>query len=144
MRVLANHVAAVCMHHIQYIRRTLHERAHSSLWASAVNTLQRPLLRMSPTARDEMLRGRNPENARCRGFGRRWHRQSGFQYTYRQQPSSPELFNKNITPAMKALVISVKKYIWKILVYPFYLNTLNLIKIKKIDFNIHYDLISYV
>ena len=56
--------------------------------------LQRPLLRMSPTARDETSRGRNPENGRRRDFGRRrWHRESGFQHTDRPRPSSPELFN---------------------------------------------------
>ena len=43
--------------------------------------LQRPLLRMSPTAGDETSRGRNPENGRRRYFGRRRHRQSEFQHT---------------------------------------------------------------
>ena len=58
--------------------------------------LQRPLLKMSPIAGDEMLRGRNPENGRHWDFGRRRrHRQSGFQHTDRPRPSSPELFNKN-------------------------------------------------
>ena len=56
--------------------------------------LQRALLRMSPTAGDETSRGRNPENGRRRDFGRRRHRHSGFQHTYRLRPSSQELFNK--------------------------------------------------
>ena len=57
---------------------------------------QRPLLRMSPTAGDEMSRGRNPENGRRRNFGRRRrHRQSGFQHTDRPRPSSPELLKKH-------------------------------------------------
>ena len=51
---------------------------------------------MSPTAGDEMLRGRNPENGRRRDFGRRRrHRHSGFQHTDRPRPSSLELFNKH-------------------------------------------------
>ena len=50
-----------------YIRCSLDGRAHSSLQAP----LQRPLLWMSPTAGDETSRGRNPENGRCRDFGRR-------------------------------------------------------------------------
>ena len=59
-------------------------------------TLQRTLLRTSPTAGDETSRGRNPENGRRRDFGRRRrHRQSGFQHTDRSRPSSPELFNKD-------------------------------------------------
>ena len=58
---------------------------------------------MSPTAGDETSRGKNPENGRCRGFGRRWHRQSGFQYTYRPRPSSPELFNKNFLHVIREL-----------------------------------------
>ena len=57
--------------------------------------LQRPLLRMSPTAWDETSRGRNPENGSRRDFGRRRHRLSGFQHTYRPRPSSPEMFNKD-------------------------------------------------
>ena len=57
--------------------------------------IQRPLLKMSPTARDETSRGRNPENGRHRDFGRRRHRESGFQHTDRPRPSSPELFNKD-------------------------------------------------
>ena len=57
--------------------------------------LQRPLLKMSPTDGDETSRGRKPENGRRRDFGRRRHRQSGFQYTYGPRPSSPELFNEN-------------------------------------------------
>ena len=56
----------------------------------------RPLLRISPTARDKMSRERNPENGRRRDFGRRRrHRQLGFQHTDRPRPSSPELFNKD-------------------------------------------------
>ena len=69
--------------------------------------LQQPLLRMSPTAGDETLRGRNPENGRCWDFGRRrQHRQSGFQHTDRPRPSSPELFNKdhNIYSFTKVIV----------------------------------------
>ena len=59
--------------------------------------LQRPLLKMSPTAGDETSRGRNLENGRVRDFGRRRrHRQSGFQHTDRPRPSSPELFNKDL------------------------------------------------
>ena len=57
--------------------------------------LQQPLLKMSPTDRDETSRGRNPENGRRRDFGRRQHRESGFQHTDRPQPSSPEFLNKN-------------------------------------------------
>ena len=49
---------------------------------------------MSPTAGDETSRGRNPENGRRRDLGRRRHRQSGFQYTDRPRPSSPELLNE--------------------------------------------------
>ena len=56
---------------------------------------QRPLLKMSPTDGDETSRGRNPENGRQRDFGRRRHRQSGFQHTDRPRPSSPELLNKD-------------------------------------------------
>ena len=57
--------------------------------------LQRPLLRMSPTAGDETSRGRNCQIGRRRDFGRRRrHRQSGFQHTYRPRISSPVLFNK--------------------------------------------------
>ena len=41
--------------------------------------LQRPLLRISTTARDKMSRGGNPENRGCRNFGRRRHQQLGFQ-----------------------------------------------------------------
>ena len=50
--------------------------------------LQRPLLRMSPRAVDETSNGGNPENGRRRDSGRRGHRQSGFQCTYRPWPSS--------------------------------------------------------
>ena len=57
--------------------------------------LQRPLLKISPTAGDETSRGMKPENGSRRDFGRRRrHRQSGFQHTDRSRPSSPELFNK--------------------------------------------------
>ena len=70
--------------------------------------LQRPLLRMSPTAVDEMLRGRNPENGRRQDFGRRRrHRQSGFQHTDRPRPSSPELLNKDHNAGRESLVISI-------------------------------------
>ena len=65
--------------------------------------LQQPLLRMSPTAGDETSRGRNPENGKCWDFRRRGHRQSGFQYTYKPQPSSPELFNKNHNSGRESL-----------------------------------------
>ena len=57
--------------------------------------LQRPLLQMSPTAGDETSRGMNPENGRRWVFGRRRHRQSGFQHSDRPRPSSPELSNKD-------------------------------------------------
>ena len=57
--------------------------------------LQQPLLRMSPIARNETLRGRNPRNGGHRDFRRRGCRQSGFQYTYRPRPSSLELFSEN-------------------------------------------------
>ena len=56
--------------------------------------LQRPLLKMSPTAGEETSRGRNPENGRIRDFGKR-HRQPGFQHNDRPRTSSPELFNKD-------------------------------------------------
>ena len=65
--------------------------------------LQRPLLKMSPTAGDETSRGRNPENGRRWDFGRRWHRQSGFQHTDRPRPSSPELFNKDHNAGCESL-----------------------------------------
>ena len=68
----------------------------SSIFSSLQRThLQRPLLRMSLTTGDKTLRGRNPENGRCRDFGRRQHWQTGFQHTYRPRPSSPEFFNKD-------------------------------------------------
>ena len=65
--------------------------------------LQRSLLRMSPTAGDETSRGRNPENGRRRDFGRRRHRQSGFQHTDRLRPSRPELFNKDHNAGCESL-----------------------------------------
>ena len=73
-------------------------------WALQRTHLQRPLLRMSPTAGDETSRGRKPENGRRRDFGRRRrHRQSGFQHTDRPRPSSPELFNKDDTAGRESL-----------------------------------------
>ena len=67
-------------------------------YAQYLSTVQRPLLRMSPTAGDETSRGRIPENGRRRDFGRRQrHRQSEFQHTDRPRPYSPELFNKDHT-----------------------------------------------
>ena len=66
--------------------------------------LQRPLLRMSPTAGDETSRGTNPENGGLRDFvRRRRHRQSGFQHTDRPRPSSPELFNKDHNAGRESL-----------------------------------------
>ena len=66
--------------------------------------LQRPLLSMSPTAGDQMSRGRNPDNGKRRDFGRRRrHRQSGFQHTDRPRPSSPQLFNKDHNAGRESL-----------------------------------------
>ena len=65
--------------------------------------LQWPLLKMSPTAGDETSRGWNPENGRRRDFGRRRHRQSGFQHTDRPRPSSPVLFNKDHNAGRESL-----------------------------------------
>ena len=65
--------------------------------------LQWPLLRMSPTVVDETSRGRNPDNGRPQDFGRRWHRQSGFQYTYWPWSSSLELFNKSHNAGCESL-----------------------------------------
>ena len=70
--------------------------------------LQRPLLRMSPTAGDETSKGRHPENGRRRSFGtRRRHRQSEFQHTDRPRPSSPELFNKNQIKLFAILMLCI-------------------------------------
>ena len=75
--------------------------------------LQQPLLRMSPTAGDETSRGRTPENGRRRDFGRRRrHRQSGIQHTYRPQPSSPELFNKDHNAGRESLSHLIKNHIY--------------------------------
>ena len=65
--------------------------------------LQRPLLKMSPKDGDETSRGRNPEHGRRRDFGRRRHRQSGFQHTDRPRPSSPELLNTGHTAGRESL-----------------------------------------
>ena len=58
---------------------------------------------MSHTAGDETSRGRNPENGRRRDFGRRRHRQSGFQHTDRPRPSNPEMFNKDHNAGRESL-----------------------------------------
>ena len=84
--------------------------------------LQRPILKMSPTAGRQTSRGRNPENGRRRDFGRRRrHRQSGFQHTDRPRPSSPGLFNKDHNAGRESLnhlifkrFIYVLKYFRKI------------------------------
>ena len=74
----------------------LHHRIFTYVTWQAAHGRQRPLLKMSPTARDETSRGRNPENGRRRDLGRRRrYRQSGFQHTDRPRPSSLELFNKD-------------------------------------------------
>ena len=65
--------------------------------------LQRPLLKVSPIDGNETSRGRNPENGRRRDFGRRRHRQSGFQHTDRPRPSSPELLNKDHNAGRESL-----------------------------------------
>ena len=66
--------------------------------------LQRPLLKMSPTAGNETSKGKNPENGRRRDFGRRRrHRQSGFQHTDRPRPFSPELSNKDHNAGRESL-----------------------------------------
>ena len=71
--------------------------------------LQRTLLKISPTAGDETSRGRNPENGRRRDFGRRRHRQSGFQHTDRPRPSSTELFNKDHNAGRESLSYLIMK-----------------------------------
>ena len=72
--------------------------------------LQQPLQRMSPNAGDETSRGRNPENGRCREFGRRRrHRQSGFQHTDRPRPSSSELFNTDHNASRESLSFHAKQ-----------------------------------
>ena len=76
---------------------------HPQEWSLQRTHLQRPLLKMSPTAGDKMSRGRNPENGRRRDFGRRWHWQSGFQHTDKPWPSSPELFNKDHNASRESL-----------------------------------------
>ena len=88
--------------------------------------LQPKLLRKSLTAGDETTsRERNPENGRSRDFGRRAHRQSGFQHTERPRPSSPELFNKdhnagreNLSHLIGSFIVKLKKLIiWSLTIW---------------------------
>ena len=97
------HFTYVTAHSTTLLSLLLHHRLFT-YEALQWTHLQRPLLRMSPTAGDETSRGRNPENGRCRDFGRRrQHRQSGFQHTDRPRPSSPELFNKDHNTGRESL-----------------------------------------
>ena len=68
---------------------------HGKTFQFRIQFLIHVFRKMSPTTGDETSRGRNPQNGRRRDFGRRRHRQSGFQHTGRPRPSSPELFNKD-------------------------------------------------
>ena len=86
--------------------------ARRELWAHLSRLRLIYVLKMSPTAGDETLSGRNPENGRHRDFGRRWrHRQSGLQHTDRPRPSSPELFNKDNDQNNLFIVESILKII---------------------------------
>ena len=74
VQVLANHLAAVRMHHIYKTQSRQTSSKFSVSHCLQRTHLQRPLLEMSPTAGDETSRGRNPENGRRRDFERRRHR----------------------------------------------------------------------